>query len=75
MRGKETSMCGCLLYAPYWEPGPRNPGTCPDWESNQLPLVRRQVLNSLSHSSQGEILIILKQNTVYLIHFFLETYV
>ena len=29
-------MCGCLLHAPYWGPG-RNPGMCPDWESNQRP--------------------------------------
>ena len=23
-RGKETSMCGCLLCAPYWVPGPQS---------------------------------------------------
>ena len=22
-RGRETSMCGCLLCAPYWGPGPK----------------------------------------------------
>ena len=22
-RGRETSMCGCLLCAPYWAPGPQ----------------------------------------------------
>ena len=22
-RGRETSMCGCLLHAPYWGPGPQ----------------------------------------------------
>ena len=31
-RGRETSMCGCLLHAPYWGPGPG--GLCPNWESN-----------------------------------------
>ena len=35
-RGRETSMCGCLSCAPYWEPGPQ-PGMCPNWESNQRP--------------------------------------
>ena len=30
-----------------------NPGMCPDWESNGGPLVRRLVLNPLSHASQG----------------------
>ena len=27
-------MCGGLSHTPYWGPG-CNPGTCPDWESNQ----------------------------------------
>ena len=34
-----------------------NPGMCPDWESNLDPLVRRPVLNPLSHTSQGESLL------------------
>ena len=33
MRGRETSMCGCLLCNPYWGPG-LQPSMCPDWESN-----------------------------------------
>ena len=33
MRGKETSMCGCLSSAPNWGPGPQ-PGHVPDRESN-----------------------------------------
>ena len=33
-RGRDTSMCGCLLHAPHWA---YNPGMCPDWESNQWP--------------------------------------
>ena len=33
-----------------------NPGMCPDWESNQIPLdFHRPVLNPLSHTSQGNI--------------------
>ena len=40
-RGTETSMCGCLLCAPYWGPGMCpdmcNPGMCPDWELNWQP--------------------------------------
>ena len=35
-RGKETSMCGCLSSAPYWDLA-CNPGMCPDWELNQQP--------------------------------------
>ena len=31
----------------------RNPGMCPDWESNGDPLIHRPALNLLSHSSQG----------------------
>ena len=31
-RGRETSICGCLLHSPNLA---RNPGMCPDWESNQ----------------------------------------
>ena len=33
-RKRETSMCGCLLCAPYWGPGPQ---PRPDWESNWRP--------------------------------------
>ena len=33
-RGRQTSMCGCLLCAPYWGPN-LQPGMCPNWESNQ----------------------------------------
>ena len=29
-------MCGCLSCTPYWGPA-RNPGICPDWESNWRP--------------------------------------
>ena len=44
-------MCGCLSRTPYWGPGPQ-PGMCPDWKSNLKPC-GCQVLNPLSHSSQG----------------------
>ena len=33
---REPSMCGCSWHAPYWDLA-RNPGMCPDWESNQWP--------------------------------------
>ena len=32
-RGRETSVCGCLLHTPYWDLA-CHPGMCPDWESN-----------------------------------------
>ena len=35
-RGRETSMCGCLLRAPTGELA-HNPGMGPDWELNQQP--------------------------------------
>ena len=34
-RGRETSMCGCLLHTSNWGPGSQ---VCPDWESNQGPV-------------------------------------
>ena len=43
-RGRETSMCGCFCFShapppqPHWGPDrARNPGMCPDWESNRRP--------------------------------------
>ena len=37
-RGRETSMCGCLLHAPSWGPDlAHNPGICPGWKSNPPP--------------------------------------
>ena len=35
-RERETSLCGCLSYTPYWGPGPQ-PSMCPDWEPNWWP--------------------------------------
>ena len=40
-KGRETSMCGCLLRPPPLRPPGVlgcNPGLCPDWESNWQPL-------------------------------------
>ena len=34
-----------------------NPGTCPDWESNRRPFGSQPVLNPLSYTSQGLLLI------------------
>ena len=47
-------MCGCLSNVPYWGPDlARNPGMCPDWESNWQPFGLQPTLNPLSHTSQG----------------------
>ena len=35
-RGRETSVCGCLSHTLTGDLA-RNPGMCPDWESNQRP--------------------------------------
>ena len=51
---RETSVCGCLSYAPTGDLA-CNPGMCPDWESNRDPLVHRPELNPLSHTSQGTV--------------------
>ena len=36
----------------------RNPGLCPDWESNQQHFVSQPALNPLSHPSQSSLLIL-----------------
>ena len=53
-------MCGYLSHAPYWGPGPHNPGMCPDWELNWRPFESQPVLSPLSHISQGSYLFLLK---------------
>ena len=54
--GRETSMCGCLLCAPYWGPGPQ-PRHVPSLGIEPATLCHRPVLNPLSHTSQGRQLI------------------
>ena len=51
-RGRETSMCGCLLCAPTGDLY-CNPGMCPDWESNWRPFGSQPELNPPSYTSQG----------------------
>ena len=46
-------MCGCLSHTPTGDLA-HNPGMCPDWESNQRPLVCRLALDPQSHTSQGK---------------------
>ena len=45
---------------PTWDLA-RNPGTCPDWESDEDPLVHRPELNLLSHTGQGRKVLILRE--------------
>ena len=45
-------MCGSFSRAPYWGHA-RNPGLCPDWESNQRLFGSQPALNPLSYTSQG----------------------
>ena len=49
-RGRETSICGCLLHAPDQGPGPQ-PRHAP-WLGIK-PVTCRLALNPLSHTSQG----------------------
>ena len=44
-------MCGCLLHAPYWGPGPQ-PRPVPRLGID-YPLIHRPALNPLSHTSQS----------------------
>ena len=71
-RGRKTSMCGCLPLTSYWGPGlqPRHVPQTNNWTGD--PLVRRLVLNPLSHTSQGWRLYFLHAlfwGFVYNIHF------
>ena len=66
-RGRETSMCSCLLHTPYWEPGlqPRHE----PYTGNRItdPLVHRPTLNLLSHTSRGCLLFINWLPSVFLV--------
>ena len=60
-RGRETSMCGCLLHSPYWGPDlARNLGMCPDWESNPWPFSLQTGPQSTGPHQPGPALSILK---------------
>ena len=50
--GEKHQCVVAPLTPPTGDPA-HNPGTCPDWESNCDPLVRRPALNPLSYTSQG----------------------
>ena len=55
-RGREISMCGCLLPAPQRGPGPQPRhiyALTGNWTSN--PLLRRPVLNPVSYTSHSKI--------------------
>ena len=48
-----TTMCGCLLGAPYWGPG-LQPSNVPYTENQtSYSLVHRPALDPLSHTGQG----------------------
>ena len=51
-KGRETSMCGCLSNAPYWDLV-RNPGMCPDWELNWRPFVSQASTQSIEPHQPG----------------------
>ena len=51
-RGRETSMCGCLPYTPYWGPG-WQPRHVPDWESNTWPFGSQAVAQSTEPHQPG----------------------
>ena len=51
--GRKIKLIGCLCVPPTWDQV-RNPGMCPDLESNSKLLVSRMMPNLLSHTSQGQ---------------------
>ena len=56
-RGRETSMCGCLVHAPYWGPAwPTTQACALTGDQTSNPLIRRLALNPLNHTSQGKTL-------------------
>ena len=54
-RKGEKHQCVVASHTPPTGDLARNPGACPDWESNQGPLTHRPALNALSHTSQAPI--------------------
>ena len=54
---RDTSVCGCLLHAPYWRPDPQPQACAVSGNQTRNPLVRSPVLNPLGHTSQGWILV------------------
>ena len=73
-RTRETSMCGCLLHAPYWGPPGLQPRHVPlAGHRTSDPSVHRPALNPLSHTSQGLIIreLLIKNNS----HWFANIYI
>ena len=54
-RGRETSECGCLCAPPTGDLA-RNPGTCPDWESNWRPFGSQASAQSTEPHQPGQLL-------------------
>ena len=56
-RGRDTSVCGCLLHSLHPPPGawPATQASAPTGNQTSDPLVGRLVFNPLSHTSQGSI--------------------
>ena len=50
---REKHQCVVVSHAAPTGDVARNPGTCPDWESNRQPCGSQSTLNPLSHTSQG----------------------
>ena len=59
-RGRETSMCGCLLSASYWGLA-CNPGMCANWESNQQPFGLQAGTQSAEWHQPGHMILFKKK--------------
>ena len=53
MRGREISMCGCLLRAPNWGPGLQPQSSALTENQTGDPLVRRLALNPFQPHQPG----------------------
>ena len=59
-RGRETSMCGCLLHTPAGDLV-HNPVMCPVWESNQQPFAPLASAQSTEPHQPGQVAVLFKK--------------
>ena len=64
MRGRETSMCGCLSHVPHTGDLAHNSGMCPDWELNQRPFGTQANAQSTEPHQPGPLYLFLKSDVL-----------
>ena len=66
-RGRETSMCGCLLSTTPLGTWPATQACALTGNGTSDPSVRGQALNPLSHTSQGEFLTLINSRMIFFV--------